>query len=168
MFAGHETTTNLITMASRALMLDSELRATFQRLRAFEEVELAVEEFLRHDGPTPVMMRVAAEDHELGRQHIAKGERVFPVIASANRDGDIFHDADRIDLSRTANRHMTFGFGTHFCLGAPLARMEAQIALPELHRRFPAMQLTGDTEWADGLTLRGPVALPVRLTDHRH
>jgi hypothetical protein len=102
---------------------------------------------------------------ELDGQRIAAGDRVFPVIAAANRDPDVFANPDAIDLGRNPNRHLTFGFGTHFCLGAPLARMEAQIALPALHHAFPRMTLTAEPPWADGLTLRGPTALAVRLHD---
>lgn len=165
LFAGHETTTNLVSMASLAMMRDENLRQDFLGLTAPEGIENAVEEFLRHDGPTPVMMRLAVEDHELAGQEITAGEKMFPVIASANRDPSMFDAPDVIRLDRTPNRHLTFGYGTHFCLGAPLARMEAQIALPALHRAFPRMTLAGEPEWADGLTLRGPSVLPVRLTN---
>jgi cytochrome P450 len=164
LFAGHETTTNLVSMASLAMMRDEALRQQFLGLRSTCDIENAVEEFLRYDGPTPVMMRQAVEDHELGGQQISAGQNVFPVIASANRDPTMFEAPDEIRLGRTPNRHLTFGYGTHFCLGAPLARMEAQIALPELHRAFPAMTLADEPTWADGLTLRGPATLPVRLT----
>jgi cytochrome P450 len=163
LFAGHETTTNLVSMASLAIMTDDALRQRFLALSSDDAIEAAVEEFLRHDGPTPVMMRVAVTEHELGGQPIAAGDRVFPVIASANRDPGTFATPDAIDFARTPNRHLTFGYGTHFCLGAPLARMEAQIALPALHNRFPNMALGGEIAWADGMTLRGPTALPVRL-----
>ncbi len=163
LFAGHETTTNLVTMASLAMMRDEPLRQTFLGLDQPAQIELAVEEFLRHDGPTPIMMRVANVDHDLGDQHIKKGERVFPVIASANRDESVFENPDQINFSRTPNRHLTFGYGTHFCLGAPLARMEAKIALPKLHKTFPTMAATQPPVWADGYTLRGPTHLPVRL-----
>ena len=165
LFAGHETTTSLITMASLAMMRDEALRTRFLATEDADGIATAVEEFLRHDGPTPVMMRIATSDHELEGIPIPEGARIFPVIASANRDPEVFERPDEIDLARAPNRHVTFGHGAHFCLGAPLARMEAQIALPALHRRFPRMTLAGEPAWADGVTLRGPASLPVRLGD---
>ncbi|MGI9423936.1 MAG: cytochrome P450, partial [Hyphomicrobiaceae bacterium] len=82
---------------------------------------------------------------------------------SANHDPAVFADPEQLDITRDPNRHVTFGYGAHFCLGAPLARMESNIALPVLHRRFPRMQPAGEPAWSDGLTLRGPTSLPVRL-----
>ena len=165
LFAGHETTTNLISMASMHLMSRPDVRAEFLALDGPEANSRAVEEFLRFDGPTPSMVRIALSEHEVGGQAIGAGERIYAMIASANRDSTVFDQADELDLARTPNAHVTFGYGAHFCLGAPLARMEANLALPALHRRFPQMALTGEPEWADGLTLRGPTSLPVRLRD---
>ena len=163
LFAGHETTTSLIAMGSMALMDVPDLRQQFAQLPT-TGVQTAVEEFLRFDGPTPVMMRIALRDDEIGGKAIKKGDRVWTMIGAANRDPAEFKDPDMIDLKRYPNRHVTFGFGPHFCLGAPLARLEAQIALPALHRRFPTMVRTRvDIAWADGLGLRGPEQLPVRL-----
>ena len=163
LFAGHETTTSLIAMSSMALMDVPDLRQQFAKLQT-TGVQTAVEEFLRFDGPTPVMMRIALRDDEIDGRAIKKGDRVWTMIGGANRDPAEFKDPDTIDLKRYPNRHVTFGFGPHFCLGAPLARLEAQIALPALHRRYPTMARTSvDIAWADGLGLRGPEQLPVRL-----
>jgi cytochrome P450 len=164
LFAGHETTASLIAMASIALLQDEAARATFLGLKAPAEVQVAVEEFLRFDGPTPAMMRVALRDTEIGGHAIKTGDRVWTFIGAANRDPGVFAAPDRLDLRRNPNPHVTFGFGAHFCLGAPLARMEAQIALPNLHARYPRMSLSSDpTNWNDGLTLRGPREVRVML-----
>lgn len=163
LFAGHETTTNLISMASLHLMHNPDQRQTFLELEGPADTAIAVEEFLRFDGPTPSMVRLAARPHELEGAEVEEGQRIYAMIAAANHDPSAFERPDRLDIRRNPNRHVTFGYGAHFCLGAPLARMEANIALPALHRKFPQMMLGGDVEWADGLTLRGPSALPVRL-----
>ncbi len=164
LFAGHETTASLIAMASLGLMQDEAARATFFSLRTPLEAQIAVEEFLRFDGPTPAMMRVALRDVEIGGQAIKAGDRVWAFIGAANRDPDVFATPDKLDLRRTPNPHVTFGFGAHFCLGAPLARMEAQIALPKLHARYPRMAIATEPEhWNDGLTLRGPGRVRVML-----
>ncbi len=163
LFAGHETTTNLISMASLHLLHHPEQRRAFIALETAEEVAIAVEEFLRFDGPTPSMVRLANRPHQLAGAEIKEGQRVYAMIASANHDPAVFDRPDQLDVRRNPNRHVTFGYGAHFCLGAPLARMEANLALPALHRKFPDMVLNGEAAWADGLTLRGPTALPVRL-----
>jgi cytochrome P450 len=163
LFAGHETTTNLISMATMHLAERPAERARFIALNDEEAIGAAVEEFLRFDGPTPSMVRVAVADHEIDGHAITAGQRIYAVIASANRDRQVFEAPDELDIARLQQRHYAFGYGTHFCLGAPLARLEALLALPELHRKFPAIELAGEAVWADGLTLRGPVTLPVRL-----
>jgi cytochrome P450 len=163
LFAGHETTTSLIAMASMALLDAPALKTQFLGLNT-QGTQVAVEEFLRYDGPTPVMMRIALGDNQIGDKTIRKGDRVWTMIGAANRDPIEFKSPDTIDLTRNPNRHVTFGFGPHFCLGAPLARLEAQIALPALHARYPAMtRVAGPIQWADGLGLRGPDQLPVKL-----
>lgn len=163
LFAGHETTTNLISMASMHLIEQRAQRHQFISLQSPDQTEAATEEFLRFDGPTPSMVRIATDDHQLGNQTIKAGERVYAMIAAANRDPDAFERPDELDITRPQKRHYAFGYGTHFCLGAPLARLEATIALPALHRRFPNMQLAGEPDWADGMTLRGPLRMPVNL-----
>jgi cytochrome P450 len=163
LFAGHETTTNLITMASMHLMACPDQRRLFVAVQSREAIEAATEEFLRFDGPTPSMVRIAVQDHDIGGKTIKAGERIYAIIAAANRDPDAFERPDELDIIRQPKRHYAFGYGTHFCLGAPLARLEAAIALPALHRRFPRMQLADEPEWADGMTLRGPLRMPVAL-----
>ncbi|MGI9525158.1 MAG: cytochrome P450 [Hyphomicrobiaceae bacterium] len=164
LFAGHETTTNLISMASLHLINNSEQRRHFVQLENREAISLAIEEFLRYDGPTPSMVRIAKKDHRIAGLCVEEGQRIYAMIASANRDPAAFEAPETLDITRTPNHHVTFGYGAHFCLGAPLARMEASIALPALHRAYPTMQLDGDAAWADGLTLRGPTTLPIQLT----
>ena len=164
LFAGHETTTNLITMASLHMMRSPDQRERFVALEDRGAIAVAVEEFLRFDGPTPSMVRVAVEDHDIAGVTIGAGQRIYAMIAAANHDPNVFDQPGRLDIARSPNPHVTFGYGAHFCLGAPLARMEAATALPALHKRFPGMVLNGEATWADGLTLRGPKSLPVHLT----
>lgn len=163
LFAGHETTTNLIAEAVLALMAHPDQMA---RLRADPAlIDGAIEEVMRWDGPTNGLVRVMARDHEIGGKVLKEGSRVFLMVNSANRDPAVFADPDRFDITRTPNRHMTFGQGIHLCLGARLAREEGRIAVAALVRRFPDMALArgADIEWIDAMVPRGPRALPVVL-----
>jgi len=160
LFAGHETTTNLIGNGVLAL-----LRHPAQARALRDRADLtgsAVEEILRYDGPTPVMVRVAVEDIGLEGHTIRRGDRVFTMINAANRDPRQFAEPDRLDLARVNNRHIAFGYGIHFCLGAPLARLEAQIALPAFLRALgePALDVS-EPAWLDSLVFRGVTSLPV-------
>ena len=124
----------------------------------------AVEEFLRYDGPSGALARVAAADLEMGGKTIREGQRVFAFMNSANRDPEAFADPERFDIGRLQNPHVTFGHGIHFCLGAPLARLEAQVATTRLAERLPDVRLSGgDPEWHDSLILRGVKRLPLQL-----
>jgi cytochrome P450 len=164
LFAGHETTASLIAMSSAAMMQDEAARQAFLALDQPQAVATAVEEFLRFDGPTPAMMRIALADTDIDGHPVKTGDRVWTMIGAANHDTAIFADPARLDLSRAPNPHVTFGFGVHFCLGAPLARLEAQLALPRLHRRYPRMALlAAPSQWNDGLTLRGPGRVEIAL-----
>lgn len=160
LFAGHETTTNLIGNGVLALFRNrDELEAWRQDSSLTES---AVEELLRYDGPTPAMVRIAVEDLEVEGRRIRRGDRIFLMINAANRDPQQFRDSDRLDLRREDNRHLAFGYGIHFCIGAPLARLEAQLAIPTLLRRLPDLQLaTKSLEWIDSLIFRGVRSLPV-------
>jgi cytochrome P450 len=122
----------------------------------------AVEELLRFDGPVQRTSRIPSEDVTIGGKIIGKGEMVMPFIGAADRDPAQFRDPDRLDIGRADNRHIAFGWGIHFCIGAPLARVEGQIALNTLLRRRPRLALATDTpEYRQSLTLRGLSALPV-------
>ena len=124
----------------------------------------AIEEWLRYDGPSGAFARVAAADLEMGGRTIREGQRVFAFMNSANRDPEAFDDPERFDIGRAQNPHMTFGHGIHFCLGAPLARLESEIAAMRLAERLPQIRLKGgEPEWHDSLILRGVKSLPVTL-----
>ncbi len=162
LFGGHETTTNLLGGAIAALLAHPE---QFMRLRTEPGlINTAVEEFLRYDGPSNSIARVVALDHDLHGKRLRKGERVFAMVNAANRDGRKFERPHDLDLGRLPNRHLTFGQGIHFCLGAPLARLEARVCLLEMVTRFPHMhQSTAPIEWIDALIMRGPSRLPLVL-----
>lgn len=164
LFAGHETTTNLIGNGMLALLRHPEAVAALRRDPGLAAG--AVEEMLRYDGPTQAMTRIAREDVRLGEASplIRTGERVFALLNAANRDPDVFANPERFDVARGDSRHLSFGFGIHFCLGAPLARLEGQIAVRALVERLPDLALGVDQpEWSDSLVLRGVKALPVRF-----
>ncbi len=162
LFAGHETTTNLIANGVLALLRHP---AELRRLRAEPALTVsAVDELLRYDGPGGAAARVVKQPLEIGGQRLAAGERVFLMVNAANRDPRRFESPERLDLGRDPNPHLAFGFGIHFCLGAPLARLEAQAAIATLVRRLPGLALAGeDLEWRDGLVLRGMTSLPLRF-----
>jgi cytochrome P450 len=166
LFAGHETTTNLLSTASLALMRNPDQRRRF--LAQPELAGTAVEEFLRYDAPANAMTRIVRVPHELGGKQLASGDRVFAIINAANRDQTQFDDPDSLDVGRTPNRHLTFGQGIHFCLGAQLARLEARIALPLLFDRFPGLKPAAAAPvWLDALIMRGLKSLPVELGSAR-
>ncbi|TMJ31811.1 MAG: cytochrome P450, partial [Alphaproteobacteria bacterium] len=161
LFAGHETTTNLI---GNGFLYSMRNRDQWERLVAEPSLaDAAVEEYLRYDGPSGALARVAAADIEMEGKTIREGQRVFAFMNSANRDPDAFDDPERFDIGRPANPHVTFGHGIHFCLGAPLARLESRIAAVRLAERLPAIRLRddGEPEWHDSLILRGVKSLPV-------
>lgn len=162
LFAGHETTTNLI---GNGLLYTLRFREAWERLTADRSlVPTAVEEWLRYDGPSGALARVVARDVEFGGRSLRRGERVFAFMNAANRDPEAFEAPEVFDIGRKVNPHLTFGHGIHFCLGAPLARLEAQIAADRLAQRFPALRLAGaPLEWHDSLILRGVKSLPVLL-----
>jgi cytochrome P450 len=125
----------------------------------------AAEEMLRFVCPVQLTGRVALEDMEVGGERLAAGEFSMLLIGSANRDPDAFADPDTFDVTRTDNNHLGFGFGIHHCLGAPLARLEAQIALPALFRRARNLERVSDElSYKENIVLRGLETLPVRLS----
>jgi cytochrome P450 len=162
LFAGHETTTHLLGNSANALLDHPD---QLQRLRDNPAlINPAVEEFLRYDGPSNAITRVVSADHEIGGKLLRSGDRVFAMVNAANRDPRRFDNPQGLDIARQNNRHLTFGFGLHFCLGAPLARLEAQLCLAGLIRRFGKIErAAGETEWIDSLAMRGLSRLPVQL-----
>jgi cytochrome P450 len=160
MVGGQETTTNLIGNGMLALLRNPR---ELDRLRGDPSLTpSAVEELLRYESPSQHTARMAPSDRELGGRAIRKRQAVIAVMAAANRDPERFPDPDRLDLARQPNRHVAFGWAAHFCFGAPLARMEGQIAFDTLLRRLPDLRLEpGPLEWRENLGLRGLKSLPV-------
>lgn len=159
--AGHETTTNLIGNGTLALLQNPD---QWKRLLENPElVEDAVEELLRYDSPVQFTSRSALEDVDLGGNHIAAGQVVMVMLGAANRDPEAFPDPDRLDVTRPeARHHVAFGQGPHYCLGAPLARLEGEEVFKALLRRFPGLRLEGETpSYRSNFNLRGLVSLPV-------
>jgi len=154
LIAGHETTTNLIGNGVLAMLREPE-----QWKKLCDAPTLAapaVEELLRFDGPVQATVRVAQEDVALGEHVIPCGAMVLLSIGAANHDPEVFDEPDRLDITRDPNPHLGFGFATHFCLGAPLARLEAEIAFRELARRLPKLKLvTEDPSYRENPVLRG-------------
>ncbi|MEU7278547.1 cytochrome P450 [Streptomyces sp. NPDC045431] len=164
LIAGHETTVNLISNGVRALFAHPEQLAA---LRAdFGLLDGAVEEVLRYDGPVETATaRFALEPVPVGDTVIPAGDCVLVGLAAGDRDAARFPDPDRFDIRRDTGGHLAFGHGIHYCLGAPLARLEARVALRALLERFPSLELdpsAGPLDWLPGLLMRGVRRLPVR------
>lgn len=163
LFGGHETTTNLIANGMLLLLQHPEQAAI---LRAHpERIDGAVEEMLRLETPVQRMGRVTVEPVELGGVSIPPGQRVFLIMGSANRDPEQFTEPDRFDIERDDIRHLSFGLGTHYCLGAALGRLEAKVVISGLLRALPELRLDPSHDpadaWLDNLTVRGLARLPV-------
>jgi cytochrome P450 len=161
LFGGHETTTNLIGNGTLALLQHPDrlewLRSDPSRLKT------AIEELLRFDSPVQYVSRVAKEDLEIGGSRVVKGERVLALIGAANRDPAQFSDPDSLVLTRADNRHLAFGLGIHFCIGAALARVEAELAFGAL-LRLPGLALsTPAPKFLPNLGFRGLESLPVQF-----
>ncbi|MGD0311712.1 MAG: cytochrome P450 [Acidimicrobiales bacterium] len=160
--AGHETTVNLIAGGTLALLQHPD---QLERFRSDPEVTRSgVEEMLRYVSPVQLTGRALTEDCEFGGVEFAAGDFAMLLLASGNHDPDQFDDPERFDVTRTPNNHLGFGFGIHHCLGAPLARMETQVALASLVRRAPGLTLAvDDVVYKSNVVLRGMEALPVSL-----
>jgi len=160
MVGGQETTTNLIGNGLLTLLRNP---APLEQLRNDSRlIPSAVEELLRFESPSQHTGRIAKEDVEIDGRPIRKGQAVMAIMAAANRDPDRFPDPDTLLLERADNKHLAFGWSNHFCFGAPLARMEGQIAFETLLRRLPGLQLApGPLTWRSNSGLRGLTALPV-------
>jgi pimeloyl-[acyl-carrier protein] synthase len=160
MVGGLETTTNLIANGMLSLLRNP---GELARLRSDPNLmPSAVEELLRYESPSQHTARLAPEDCELGGKQIKKRQAVIAVMAAGNRDPQRFADPDRLDLIRPDNRHLAFGWAAHFCFGAPLARLEGQIAFDTLLKRFPELKTTDEPlVWRENLGLRGLKSLPL-------
>ncbi|HLW02062.1 MAG TPA: cytochrome P450 [Ktedonobacterales bacterium] len=160
MVGGQETTTNLIGNGILTLLRHPD---QLEALRAdLSLMPSAVEELLRYESPSQQTTRLAPEDTPLGEKLIRKGQTVMVVMGAANRDPERFPDPDRLDIRRQDNRHVAFGWASHFCFGAPLGRLEGQLALSALLSRMPNLRLEpGPLTWRENLGLRGLTALPV-------
>ena len=158
--AGHETTVSLIATGMLSLLQN---RGELDRLKRDPALmPTAVEEFLRYESPIQTDTRLVSEDLEFRGRRIRKGQPVMIVRAAANRDPAQFPDPDRLDVGRQDNKHQAFGWGIHFCLGAPLARIETQIAVRTLLDRLPDIRLQSEeVVWWENMTLRCPQTLPV-------
>jgi hypothetical protein len=162
LFAGHETTTHHIANGLRALV---SFPREMDKLRENPHLApAAVEELLRYDGPIGALVRIVARPHELHGKSLKEGERVFLLMNAANRDPRAYPEPDRVDLQRDGPPHLGFGFGPHLCLGFPLARLEGQVALPAVLRRWRSIEVAEDRlAWTDSMVLRGMAAMPVRV-----
>ena len=162
LFAGHETTTNLLANGLFHLLRDP---AALAALRAHPELDAsAVEELLRIESPVPSTVKVATRDLAFGGATLRAGEMVLPFLSAANRDPRQFDQPDQLDLARTPNRHLAFGWGIHFCLGAPLARLEAALAFRSLLERAPELALADpEPRWRPWLFFRALETLRVRF-----
>ncbi|MFH8349553.1 cytochrome P450 [Streptomyces sp. NPDC018045] len=161
--AGHETTVNLLSGGTLALLRNPD---QLDALRATPElIGNAVEELLRYDAPVHNSRRVTLEPYRVDGYEIPAGSFILANLAGANRDETFWGpDAEELRLDReNARRHLSFGGGLHHCLGAALARIEARVAIGELVRRFPALSMDGDVEWNGLLSLRGAARLPIRV-----
>ncbi len=163
LIAGYETTVNLVGSGALALLQYPDQRQLFEQQPAL--LDSAIEELLRFTSPLDMAsQRFAKEDLKIDSVEIAQGNLVVAVIGSANRDETQFPDPNKLDITRQPNKHLAFGQGAHFCIGAPLARIEAQVALTTLFRRFPRLRLACTPEslrWRKSLIVRGLAELPV-------
>jgi cytochrome P450 len=160
MVGGQETTTNLIANGMLSLLRNP---GVVEQLRGdLSLVPSAVEELLRYESPSQHTARITPADIEMGGKKIRRRDAVIAVMGAANRDPEHFPDPDRLDIQRKDNRHVAFGFAAHFCFGAPLARIEAQIAFATLLRRLPDLKLDPEPiVWRENLGLRGLTALSI-------
>jgi len=162
MVAGYETTMALIANGILLLLRNPDQLQNLRRNP--QSMETAVEEFLRYETPLQNQDRVAAVDLKIADVPIRKGQRVLIMLGAANRDPAQFSHPEQLDITRADNQHLAFGFGTHFCIGAPLARLEGQIAIRSVINRFPNLKLAGpEVVWRENASVRNPASLLVDL-----
>ena len=162
MVGGQETTTNLIGNGILTLLRNPKEK---ERLMSdYSLIPSAVEELLRYESPSQQTGRIAPDDVVIGGQQIKKGQAIIAVMASGNRDAERFQEPDNLDIARTDNRHLAFGWAAHFCFGAPLARLEGQIMLETMLHRLPQLELEcQELKWRENLGLRGLNSLDVKF-----
>ena len=162
LFAGHETTTNHIANGLLSLM---QFPAQVQKLRHdLSLTNAAVEELLRHEGPSGAQVRVVQVEHERHGKTLKQGDRLFMMLNAANRDPRAYADPDVVDIERDGVSHLAFGYGAHICLGFPLARTEGQVAFPVVLKRYAHIEpVTSTQRWLNSLVFRGMETLPVRV-----
>jgi cytochrome P450 len=162
LFAGHETTTTLISNAVRQLLIH---REAWEQISADPaKIPGAVEEVLRTSGSIVAWRRTAEKDGVVGGVDIPKGSKLLLVMGAANRDGSQFAEPDKFDIERAnARNHLSFGFGIHYCIGNMLGKLQVRVALEELTKKLPGLQITdgADIEFGDNLSFRVPLAVPV-------
>jgi cytochrome P450 len=160
MTGGQETTTNLIGNGTLTLLRHPD---QLEKIRTDQSlIPSAIEELLRYESPIQYTSRLAPDDIQMGGKTIRMRQAVIAIIGAANRDPERFPDPDRLDICRQDNRHLAFAWGPHFCFGAPLARLEGQIAFESILRRMPNLSLKpGPVNWRENLSFRGLTALPV-------
>jgi hypothetical protein len=162
MVGGQETTTNLIGNGLVSLLDNPDQLELLKNDSSI--LPSAIEELLRYESPSQHTARLATDDMVLGGKQIQKRQAVIAVFAAANRDPERFPDPDKLDLRRTDNRHVAFAWGAHYCFGAPLARIESQIAFETMLRRLPNIQLQPqELVWRENLGLRGLTSLLIRF-----
>jgi len=160
--AGHETTVNLIGNGTRLMLEHPDVLARFRSDPSLDAT--TVDELLRMDGPVQFTARAVLEEVDFGDDIVEKGAVVMPVLGAANHDPMHFADPDTLLIDRpNAASHLAFGSGIHFCLGASLARLEGQLAIGRLLRRFPTLECAGEPEWAPRISLRGLAKLPLSV-----
>jgi cytochrome P450 len=160
LLAGFETTTNLVGNGVHSLLQQPDQLAAWRDDRV--DPSLAVDELLRHDGPVQFSQRILLEDLELEGNLIPAFSLCALLLGAGNRDPKVFEDPDRLDLGRAPNPHLAFSTGIHHCLGAALARLEAELAVPALLRELPGLELDGRPQWRETFVLRGFTKLPIR------
>jgi hypothetical protein len=161
LIAGNETTTNLI--ANATVLLDQHPDERVKLVASPGLIGNAIEEFLRFDSPVQALVRTLSQDTCFKGFEIPENSKVYLMLGSANRDPRCVADPSRFDVTRSPNRHLAFGFGTHFCLGASLARLEARVAFEEMLSRFPEFEVTGPTERLHGSVIRGLLSVPLEF-----
>jgi len=160
--AGHEASVNGFGNGIVAA-LQREDQAQLLRSNPRAVTDTAIEEFLRFDAPLQLFERTATQDTEIGGITVQKGQKIASLLGSANRDEDVFENPEQMDLTRANNPQIGFGAGIHFCLGAPLARLELSASLPMLFERFPEIQLDGEPVRRDTFVLRGYEVIPANI-----